>query len=72
MAPTASRSPISTPRRASTWSISHRVTRRVVQTSANINAMTVSSLSGVNSLPAIPDVRNDWSRRHASAKDDMR
>jgi hypothetical protein len=72
MAPSASRIPTSKPRRASTWSISHRVTRRVTQTSTDINAITVSSLSGVNSLPAIPDVRNAWIRRHTSTKDDMR
>ena len=33
---------------------------------------TVSSLSDVNWLPAIPDVKNACSRRHASANDPMR
>jgi len=58
MAPSASRMPTSNPWRASTLSTNHRVTRRVAQASVEMSVMTISSLSGVNSLPAMPVLRS--------------
>lgn len=48
-----------------------RPLKKLLVTSADIRPMTTSSLSGVNALPPISEVRKASMRRHTSVKEDM-